>query len=171
MITIREADLNDSEVLALLGRVTFDESHGPYIENKSDLLHHLNSNFSIKKIEKNLEDSNNVYLIIYADKLPVGYAKLILNLEEKNVKSNKVCSLDKIYVLNDFISMKIGYQLFVAIVEKAKALNFEHMWLYTYYKNEKAVKFYLRNDFVEAGRHIFYVNETGYENIVFLKEL
>lgn len=171
MITIREADSNDCEVLALLGRVTFHESHKQFIKTKSDLLHHLNSTFSIEKVEKDLADSNNVYLIIYVDKFPVGYSKVILNLAEKNVKSNKVCSLDKIYVLNDFISMKIGYQLLEATVEKAKALGFEDMWLYTYYKNEKAVNFYLKTGFIEAGRHTFFVNKAGYENIVFLKEL
>ena len=58
-----------------------------------------------------------------------------------------------------------------AVFEKAKELNFEYLWLCVYDKNERAINFYKRNDFTAIGTHTFYVNNTGYPNIVLLKKL
>ena len=49
MIKIRRAKEADAEVLALLSRVTWAESHGQYIDDKNNLLKYLDSNFSVSK--------------------------------------------------------------------------------------------------------------------------
>lgn len=171
MIQIRIASEINTEVLALLGRITYAESHGRFIENKKDLLNYTKTAFSVSKIKQELNAINNVFYIIYVDDLPVGYAKLVLNESNINVNSNKSCLLERIYILADFIPLKIGYQFLTFLEEKAKAEDMDTMWLTVYIENEKAIRFYQRNDYKKVGETMFLVNEKEYDNMVLSKTI
>ncbi|CAL2082731.1 GNAT family N-acetyltransferase [Tenacibaculum sp. 190524A05c] len=168
---IKLATPADTELLALLGRVTFRESHGDYIEDKTNLNEYLDKAFSFETTQKEVNDSNNVYFIIYKNHFPVGYAKLVLNATSPFIPNERSCRLERIYVLDEFISQKFGIDLLNQTVEKAKELNFEVMWLSVYIKNTKAINFYLKNDFEEVGSISFKISKQGYENPILAKKL
>jgi len=171
MIKIRIANEADTDVLALLGRETYIESHGHFIDDENDLSKYCNESFSVSKTKQDLNNPNNFFYIIYADYLPVGYAKLIVNAIHESVVSKNNCRLDRIYILNEFIPLKIGQQFLTFVEEKAKALQLDTMWLSVYIKNNRAIRFYERNEFKNVGELNFIVNGKEYENIVFSKKL
>ncbi|TDQ25625.1 GNAT family N-acetyltransferase [Tenacibaculum caenipelagi] len=171
MIEIRTASGKDIEIIALLGRVTYSESHGHFIDNFSDLVKYNDEAFSIQKTKENLLDKNNIYFIMYADSFPVGYAKLVLHATIDCVAAKNVCRLERIYILNEFIGRQIGSKLLDACIQKATQQNFDELWLTTYIKNDKAIQFYQKQKFQRIGSYNFLVNGKGYENIVFSKEL
>ena len=171
MIKIKKATERSTEVLALLGRLTYIESHGHFIEDKNDLSVYVDKAFSVSKTKQELNDPNNLFYIIYVRDLPVGYAKLVLNSEHKNVVSQNNCQLERIYILSDFIPLKIGQRILSFVEEKAKELQLDNIWLSVYIKNHRAIRFYKKNEFKEAGELNFLVNEKVYENIVFSKKI
>lgn len=171
MIDIRLASRKDIEVLALLGRITYTESHGHFIADKKDLLAYNNKTFSKEKITLDFDNKNNLYHIIYVDNLPVGYSKIILNtpFEDKNEETS--CRLERIYILSDFIPQKLGYKFLQFIEQTAKKHKATSLWLSVYIKNEKAINFYIRNDFTNIGELNFLVNGKAYDNLVLSKEI
>ncbi|PKV51347.1 ribosomal protein S18 acetylase RimI-like enzyme [Aquimarina sp. MAR_2010_214] len=171
MIRIKKSKESDTEVLALLGRLTWAESHGHYIDDKNNLLKYLDENFSVSKTKQNIKNPKQHFYIIYADDLPIGYAKLIVNVIHENVASQNNCRLERIFILNDFIPLKIGKQLLTYVEEQAKALKLDTMWLSVYIKNNRAIRFYEKNEFKNVGELNFIVNGNSYENIVFSKKL
>ncbi len=171
MIKIKIATKADTEVLALLGRLTWAESHGQYIEDKNDVLKYLNENFSVFKTKQNISNPKQLFYIIYADDLPVGYAKLVVNASNENITSQNSCQLERIFILNDFIPLKIGQQLLTFVEEQAKKMQLDTMWLTVYIKNNRAIRFYEKNEFKNVGELNFTVNGRGYENIVFSKKI
>ncbi|AUP77354.1 GNAT family N-acetyltransferase [Flavivirga eckloniae] len=171
MIKIQIAKEADTAILALLGRLTWAESHGHYIADKNNLLEYLNSNFSISKTKQEINNPKNLFYIIYVDDLPVGYAKLVVNAINESVASQNNCRLERIYIQNEFIPLKIGQQLLTFVEEKAKALQLDTMWLTVYIKNKRAIRFYERNEFKNVGELNFLVNGKEYENIVFSKNI
>lgn len=171
MIRIEIAKEGDSKVLALLGRVTWAESHGHYIDDKNNLLEYLNKNFSVSKTKQDINHPENLFYIIYVDDSPAGYAKLVVNAINENVASQNNCRLERIFIQNEFIPLKIGQQLLNFVEEKAKEIQLDTMWLSVYIKNERAIRFYERNNFKNVGQLNFTVNGQGYENIVFSKKL
>jgi ribosomal protein S18 acetylase RimI-like enzyme len=171
MITIKLAKEADIEVLALLGRITWAESHGQYIDDKNDQLKYLDSSFSISKTKQDFNNPKQLYYIIYVDDLPVGYAKLVLNAVNEIFTLQNTCKLERIYILNDFIPLKVGQQLLAFVQEKAKELQLDTMWLSVYIKNNRAIRFYEKNDFKNLGDLNFIVNGKSYKNIVFSKNL
>lgn len=171
MIKIKLADQSDSKILALLGRVTYVESHGHFIEDKKDLRKYIDQAFSVAKTTKDLINSNNLFYLIFVEDLPVGYAKLVLNATNKDVSSKKNGCLERIYILNDFIPMKLGIKLLTFIEEKVKKLNLDTLWLTVYTKNIRAIRFYQKNNFKTVGEVDFLVNNKNYENLVLSKTI
>lgn len=171
MIKIKKATKADIEVLALLGRLTWAESHGHYIEDKNDVLKYLNENFSVSKTKQNINNSNQLFYIMYVDDLPAGYAKVVVNASNENITSQNSCQLERIFILNDFIPLKIGQKLLIFVEEQAKKLKLDTMWLTVYIKNNRAIRFYEKNEFKNVGELNFKVNGKGYENIVFSKKI
>ena len=170
MVTIRIAHEADTAVLALLGRITYVESHGRFIANKNDLSAYCDAAFSVAKTRKDLGNSKNMFFIMYKDQFPIGYAKVILNASHESVTSQKACRLERIYILNEFIPLKLGQQFLEFIEEKVTDLHMDTMWLTVYIENERAIKFYKRNTFKTVGAFNFLVNGTVYENWVLSKK-
>jgi len=171
MIKIKLATKADIDVLAFLGRQTWAESHGHYIEDKNDLLTYLEKNFSISKTKLDIDNPKNLFYIIYADDLPAGYAKIVLNATNDNIVSQNNCQLERIFILYEFIALKIGRQLLTFVEEQAKALKLDTMWLTVYIKNNRAIRFYEKNEFKNVGALNFIVNGKEYENIIFSKKI
>lgn len=171
MITIRKATVADAVHIALLGRITYTESHGKYIEKKKDLLKFYDEYYSVSKIREELKGKKNLFWIVIKDELPIGFAKLSLNISFKETSETNSCKLQRLYILNDFIGLKIGTDLQDIILKTAIDLKFKRIWLTAYYKNTKAIHFYKKYGFKEVGNINFFVGKTNYENLVFSKNL
>ncbi|WP_276388313.1 GNAT family N-acetyltransferase [Eudoraea chungangensis] len=163
-IEIRLAKKEDAPFIALLGRITFRETFGHLFRDKQDLLYYSRSTFSVAKIENGIKKPNNVFWIAFVNRLPVGYAKLKLNSKSEFIESKSICQLQKIYVLKDFLSMKIGLELQNILLKKAKELEYNILWLSVLNSNERAINFYKKNGFEIIGNHDF---EIGKEHFKF----
>ncbi len=164
-IETRVATVIDAQFISLLGRVTFTETFGHLFSDSEDLLDYCTKTFSVSKIENSIKKSSNVFWITFVDRLPVAYAKLKLDSPSQFLHTNNICQLQKIYVLKDFLSLKIGFQLQTLLIQKAKELGYEKIWLSVLDSNERAIGFYKKNDFEEVGKHKF---EIGKEEFNFL---
>lgn len=170
-IEIRLATPADSEIIALLGRITFTETFGHLFSDHTDLVTYYEQTFSVKKINKSLLSPKNVFWLALVDDLPVGYSKLKLNSQSQFIKSDNVCQLQKIYVLSDFLSMKIGLELQNRLLEKARKNGFDRIWLSVLEANERAIKFYKKNDFITIGNHGFQIGKENFHFIAMSKSL
>lgn len=168
-IEIRTANKDDATFIALLGRVTFTETFGHFFKDKQDLIDYYNTTFSVDKIERSLTKPNNVYWIAFVEKLPVGYAKLKLRSGSQFIPSENVCQLQKIYVLKDFLSMKIGFELQNRLLKKAKETGNSKIWLSVLHSNERAINFYLKNGFQQIGKHDFQIGNESFDFIAMSK--
>ena len=160
---IRLASKQDAQFIALLARVTFTETFGHLYRDNQDLMNYYDSTFSVEKIENSLQKADNVFWIAFVNRLPVGYAKLKLNSKSIFIDSEHVCQLQKIYVLKDFLSMKIGFELQNQLLEKAKELGFEKIWLSVLESNERAINFYRTNGFKAIGNHDFRIGKENFD--------
>jgi len=165
------ANNSDAGYIALLGRITFTETFGHFFDDKQDLLNYYESTFSIDKIENSMSKPNNAYWIAFVDRLAVGYAKLKMNSNSEFITEQNVCQLQKIYVLKDFLSMKIGFELQRLLLKKATEKGFSQIWLSVLNKNERAVNFYIKNGFMKIGNHDFQIGKESFDFTAMSKQL
>jgi ribosomal protein S18 acetylase RimI-like enzyme len=163
MIQIRKATVEDAQHIALLGRITFTETFSEYFRDKKDLYEYYEKTFSVSKIKSSLEKENNRYWIAFWNELPVGYAKLKLQSQSEFIKSKRTSQLQKIYVLKEFLDKKIGKLLMGKLMNSFLNSNANHLWLSVLKSNERAVKFYYRNDFKYIGEHLFQIGKESFD--------
>lgn len=168
---IRLANNSDAECIALLGRITFTETFGHLFRDHNDLLEYYQRTFSVEKIKKGLKTPNNFFWLALVDDLPVGYAKLKLNVKTVFSSSENTCQLQKIYVLRDFQYMKIGLELQNRMLDKAKEKGFEEIWLSVLHTNDRAIGFYKKSGFQNIGNHYFQIGKENFEFMVMSKSL
>lgn len=170
-IHIKLAKEADAKVIALLGRITFNETFGHLFRYKSDILDYHDKTFAVEKISKGIVKPENIFWIATVNQLPVGYAKLKLNSESEFINSENICQLQKIYVLNDFLSMKIGLELQNRLLAKAEELGFEKIWLSVLNENLRAINFYKKNGFRAMGNHGFQIGKEHFDFTAMAKKL
>ena len=168
-LIIRKATLEDAEYISLLARVTFTETFGRYFRDNQDLLDYYENTFSVAKMRASLTKANNVFWIAFFDELPVGYAKLKKFSKSEFIDSNSVSQLQKIYVLKDFLSKKIGHELQKEMFLEVTKLGNQFLWLSVLKSNERAILFYNKNGFEKIGEHTFKIGQETFDFIAMKK--
>ncbi|MGY3794409.1 GNAT family N-acetyltransferase [uncultured Aquimarina sp.] len=169
-ITIRIATITDVEDISFLGKKTFDQSFGYLFNDKQDLLDYLERTFSLAKLKTSIGKPHNIYWIVLYDEKPVGYAKIQLNARSEFIVSNNSCKLQKLYLLQDYLSKGIGGQLQQLILKKAKESS-DYIWLSVLKENTKAVSFYQRDNYKIVGEHPFSIGKENFEFWVMGRDL
>lgn len=170
-IEVRRATINDAEVIAHLAKTTFDETFGYLFPDRNVLLDYFEQTFSVEKIYNGIQKTNNVFWLAFVEEKPVGYAKLKVHSPSEFVNETHVSQLQKIYVLKDFLSMKIGLQLQETLLQKARDLGSKYIWLSVFKDNPRAINFYLKNGFEEVGKHQFQIGPHVFDFMAMCKKL
>lgn len=171
VLQIRPATQQQAEVLALLGRITYEQSHGHFIEDKQELSNYYEQAFDPSNLAKDLANKNNRFHLVYYKNFPVGYTKLVLNQPFEGNAFADSCRLERIYILQEFLHLKLGNEVLDFLINKARTLHFKNMWLTVYIKNERALHFYTKNNFTKIGSYDFNVGSLTYENTVLNKTI
>ncbi len=168
-LLIRKAKLKDAEVVALLARITFDETFGHHFSDRNDLLTYFDTTFSVERIRSSISKENNVFWLALVNDLPVGYAKLKKYSPIESVADLHCAQLQKIYVLKDYIGKQVGSPLQEALFEEVTKLGIKNLWLSVLKTNDRAIKFYKKNNFKLVGEHLFSVGKETFDFHILLK--
>ncbi len=164
-MNIREANIADAEIISQLAQTTFDETFGHLFPNREVLLAYFEKTFSLEKIQSSIQKENNVFWVAFVEDIPVGYAKLKIHSPSQFIAKEKIGQLQKIYVLKEYLSMKIGLELQNTLLQKAKELGREYIWLSVYKENSRAINFYKKNAFNQIGKHQFQIGPYVFDFI------
>ena len=159
MITIKIATTEDAALLSQVGKVTIMQSHGHSAPEK-DMHSYRDDNFSLDSIKKELSDSNNLYYILYYDKKVAGYSKIILNSPNQNITDKNITMLERLYVLEEFHNLKLGFELLQYNINIAKSNGQIGIWLNVWVENKRAINFYKKIGFTVSGEYSFRVSAT-----------
>lgn len=171
-LKIRVATPENAEAIALLARITFGETFSHYFRDKNDLLSYYRRTFSAEKIRNSIKKENNIFWIAFIDEIdfPIGYAKLKLNSTSEFLTDKKQSQLQKIYVLKDFLSKKVGLSLQNEVLKKASTVS-DKIWLSVLNSNEKAIHFYTKTGFKPIGNHKYSIGKENFNFTAMAKQL
>lgn len=158
MTTITRAGESDIELLTVIGRTSFIESHGSSAIAE-DIDAYVNKNYTDEAFKTELNDPGKIYHIIYYDGLPAGYSEIVFNDPPQQYEQKNITKLNRLYLLKEFYDKKLGYELFVFNIELSKKNDQSGMWLYVWKENHRAVSFYKRAGFKIIGSHDFRISD------------
>lgn len=159
MTSIVKANEKDIQLLVQIGKQSFIESHGRSAP-ETDIIAYIKKKFSDDALKEELRETANIYHIIYFNKQPAGYSKIIFNHPHINIRQQRITKLERLYLLKDFYNLKLGVELLQFNTELSKEEDEEGMWLFVWKENQRAVQFYTKAGFQVIGSYNFSISET-----------
>jgi diamine N-acetyltransferase len=156
MITIKKVAPNDLDILLSLSKTTFFAAFG-HLNDPDDFKAYVDKAFAPEKILGELNDPDSEFYFALADAMPVGYIKLNYGDSQTDVKDNESIEVERLYVLAEYQSQKIGKLLMAFAEQRAISKDLRYVWLGVWEHNQRAYQFYLRNGFEQFGSHEFVI--------------
>jgi ribosomal protein S18 acetylase RimI-like enzyme len=153
-ILIRRADVTNASLLARLGAQTFHDAFATF-NSAEDMETYMQSSFTEDKLKAEIQTDGAEFYIAHMGDEPLGFAKTGQQAPPDEIAAFKCRELERIYVLKEHQSLKVGEKLLTFCIEKAKAEKYEVMWLGVWEHNPRAVAFYQRFGFERFGEHDF----------------
>ena len=120
MIQILKATVNDAELIALLGKQTFYESHG-HSASKTDIDTFVLKYYTTNSVAEEFDNPKVEYHLIKYSGTVVGFSKIEISSPDHNISELAVTKLSRLYLLDSYHGKKIGATLFNFNIELSKS--------------------------------------------------
>ncbi len=153
-IEVYKIGLNEISQLQEIGRQTFYET---FAESNSEenMQNYLAEGFTIEKLTSEINNPNSEFYFATFENQIIGYLKINFGEAQTELKDNKTLEIERIYVVKDFHGKSIGQLLYDKAIEIANQKKVDYVWLGVWEENPRAIRFYIKNGFVEFDKHIF----------------
>ncbi|HEX4155216.1 MAG TPA: GNAT family N-acetyltransferase [Acidobacteriaceae bacterium] len=185
-VSLRRATEEDAETLAVVGAATFLEAF-TWMLPGADIVAHCVKNHTAAAYREYLAKADTrIRLAVTGGDAPVGYAMVTApELPSFDVQPGDV-ELKRIYLFSRFRSsrtpvvdaagrviadMRVGQALMDAAIADARELGGRRLLLGTHEGNERAIAFYRRNGFAEAGTRTFQVGSQCCCDLIFARPI
>jgi hypothetical protein len=156
MVSIRKVGIDNLDVLLPLIKTTFFVAF-EHLNNPEDFKTYTDKAFAQEQILSELQNPDSEYYFAVYEDEPAGFIKLNYGPAQSDVKDEKSLEVERIYVLQEHQSKKIGKLLMDFAEKRAKIKSLKYIWLGVWEHNHRAQNFYQRNGFEKFGSHEFVI--------------
>jgi len=154
MITVRNAILEDAELIADMSRQTFYDSFAK--ENtREDMDKFMNEQFTKEQLMKEVGAERNIFLLAYEGDEAVGYVRMRENNIPPELGTDKAIEIARIYAVQTAIGKGVGSVLMQKCIDIARERKHHTIWLGVWEHNQRAIDFYTRWGFEKFADHDF----------------
>jgi len=132
---------------------------------------YIKESFSPEIQFNELSEPDVIFLIAESEKIPIGYAQLIVNSEDNAINGTKPLEIRRIYASQEYLGKGVGKELMKATISEARQRGCDSIWLGVWEKNLRAIDFYKKWGFREVGTHLFSVGDDPQNDYVMELEL
>ncbi|UYZ24079.1 GNAT family N-acetyltransferase [Mesobacillus jeotgali] len=169
-INLKSCTLEDLQTLQEISRETFDETFRAQ-NSPENMSAYLEKAFNLKQLESELSHPSSQFFFVYYLDEVAGYLKVNTNDAQTEKMGNECLEIERIYVKNKFQKLGLGKYLFNIAIEMAMESGKEKVWLGVWEKNENAIAFYKKMEFVQTGEHSFYMGDEEQIDLIMTKTL
>ena len=132
---------------------------------------YLDKAFAEDKLRSELSNPESEFYFLFTDGSLTGYLKLNEGKAQSDIKDPDSLELERIYVSREFQGRGLGTLLMDKAIKEATERKKEYIWLGVWEKNSKAINFYKKHGFFEAGTHPFIMGEDIQRDYIMRKDL
>ena len=122
---------------------------------EENLKHYLDSAFSITELQHQIQNPNSFFYFLRVEEEVIGYFKVNIGESQTELKTANSMELERIYILKQYQSQGFGKTVLEKVVDLAKTLDKQWIWLGVWEHNLKAIQFYQRFGFHKFDEHIY----------------
>ena len=165
LVHIRQATQHDANILAELGARTFYDAFA-MDNNPEDMTTYMAQAFHPGRITAALAKANVYFFLAEVNMQVVGYAKLHAHDGPASLLAKRPLELVRIYADQGWIGKGIGTALMRKCQEQALQNDHDVLWLGVWERNDRAVAFYRKWGFVNAGTHTFMLGQDAQTDLI-----
>ena len=162
--SLRACETGGEEKLALVGAASFLEAFAGVLPGE-DILAHCRNQHSLEKYAALLALKETRACVAELKGAPVGYAMLCPPDLPVATTPDDI-ELKRIYLLHRFQGTGIGAALMEWSIETAREMGRRRLLLGVHDGNARAIAFYRRHGFEEAGTRTFQVGQTVCSDLI-----
>ncbi len=155
-LSIRRGTPADAPTLARFAARTFEETFGA-ANHPAHMAEHLASAYGVAQQERELSNPDCITLLIEADGELAGYAQVRRHPPPSCVPSPAPVELARFYVDRPWQGRGLAQRLMAMVAETAVELGGRTVWLGVWERNPRAIAFYTKCGFSDAGSTEFCV--------------
>jgi diamine N-acetyltransferase len=163
-LTIRLAGLPDAELLAGLAARTFSDAFGAG-NRPDDLALHLSTHYTPEKMRAEIADPGRTTLLAEVGGATAGYAQMETREPPLPLGPGGLM-LHRFYLEQAWIGKGIAAPLMDAVCKQATRRGARYLWLTVWQENPRAIAFYRKCGFSEAGTTTFVVGNDPQQDWV-----
>lgn len=169
-IRITSVGLTEIETLQKLSRQTFLDTFAPY-NTEADMAIYLEESFSGEKLIEELDNAGSEFYFARSGERVIGYLKINTGAAQTENLGNHTLEIERLYVLKEYHVKNIGQLLYEKAFRIAQERALEYVWLGVWEKNERALRFYEKNGFLQFSQHLFRLGNDEQVDILVKKSL
>ena len=164
-IEIKKIGLSEIEQLQVIGRQTFLETFAE-VNTEENMNKYLAESFAVDKLTAELTTPDSEFYFASLDNRVIGYLKVNSGQAQTELKDPNGLELERIYVLKEFHGKQVGQILYNTAFDIAKQIDADYLWLGVWEENQRALRFYRKNGFIEFDKHIFKLGDDEQTDIM-----
>lgn len=170
MPEIRKARCGDARQLSLLAERTFRDTFGA-MNTPADMERHCQSSFSALIQADEIANPDIATLLSEHQGELIGFAQLRWGDAPACVVARSPGEILRLYVANDWHGQGVAQALIAACIEAMKCHGSDVAWLGVWERNPRAIAFYRKFGFVEAGEHVFLLGSDAQRDLVMTRAI
>jgi diamine N-acetyltransferase len=156
-VRIRRACVGDVPALAAFGARSFEETFGE-TNAPEDMAAYLAATYGERQQHAEVTDPDIVTLLVEADTALAGFAQVRRGGQAPAcVTGASTVELWRFYVDRRWHGRGLAQQLMAQVRRAARELGGRRLWLSVWERNPRAIAFYTKCGFIDAGAKSFYV--------------
>jgi GNAT superfamily N-acetyltransferase len=169
-LTVRRATAPDAAAVAELAARTFTDAFAA--DNRSeDIAAHVSRWYGERQQRSEIEDPEIVTLLVEEHDRPIAYAQVRRAVAPPCVRGEKAIELARFYVDLPWHGRGVARLLMTAVERAARELGGLSLWLGVWERNPRAIAFYAKCGFRDAGSQIFIVGSDPQTDRVMVRPL
>jgi ribosomal protein S18 acetylase RimI-like enzyme len=101
----------------------------------------------------------------------VGFAQIRLGAAPRCVEALKPGEVHRLYVVDECRGKGIAQSLMNACLDEFKRRDVDAVWLGVWERNPRAITFYRKFQFREAGEHVFQLGTDPQRDLIMVRQL
>jgi ribosomal protein S18 acetylase RimI-like enzyme len=169
-VTIRHASAADAAALSALAERTFRDTFAA-VNSAENMAAHVAAAYGVDKQLAEIESTHIRTLLADIDGAAAGYAQLRSGHAPDCVRAEHAVELWRFYVDRAWIGRGVAPPLMQAVFAEARGLGGATLWLGVWEHNPRAIAFYRKCGFVEAGAHVFQLGADAQTDVIMQRSL
>ncbi len=168
-IEYRKAILEDAHQISILFSQVYIHVYAKEGVSKEFAIA-IEKQFSVPSIERDIVDQECSIWLATCNKNPIAVLKIYLDKKCPN-QSFSAPEVHKLYMLSHFYGKGIAQRLLQRGEEELRQAGKNKVWLWVLESNERAIRFYEKENYQPIGKADLQLSENRYTNTVMSKEL